>query len=132
MQTPPSLSGQVTGTPNLVLRAEGLAVLIAASAAYHQTGAGWPLFAVLFLAPDIFMLGYLVNRRIGAAAYNLGHTYLVPAAIAALGVWMQGPTVIGIALIWIAHIGFDRMVGYGLKYATGFKVSHLGGPATAV
>jgi Domain of unknown function (DUF4260) len=115
----------VAGLLNPILRAEGALVLAAASLGYAQTGSGWGLFALLFLAPDLFMLGYLHGSRIGALVYNIGHSYLTPALLAAGG-WLAGaPVALAVALIWVAHIGFDRMLGYGLKYGGGFKLTHL-------
>lgn len=70
----------VSGAPRAILRLEGLAALAAATAASSQTGQGWWIFAILRLVPDIFMLGYLSGSRTGAAVYNLGNIYLLPAA----------------------------------------------------
>lgn len=72
------------------------------------------------------MLGYLVNKRIGAALYNAGHSYLGPAMLAALGAAIDARTLLLGACIWAAHVGFDRFLGYGLKYATAFGDTHLG------
>lgn len=109
----------------LILRAEGLAALAGATYAYQLYGGGWLLFALLFFAPDVFMLGYLINKRIGAHIYNAGHSYLTPAFILLLAYAMSSFVGISIALIWIAHIGFDRAMGYGLKYESGFQDTHL-------
>jgi hypothetical protein len=117
----------VTGAPRALLRLEGLAMLAAATAAYAQTGQGWALFAALLLAPDVVMLGYLAGPRFGAAAYNIGHTYALPAALGAVGWWLSAPLCVAIALIWLAHIGMDRAAGYGLKYPDAFQHTHLGG-----
>jgi len=105
---------------------EGLVVLAAATSAYAAISGHWLLFALLFLTPDLSMLGYLANRSIGAICYNVAHSYISPAAIAVFGFMAGAPSVYGVASIWIAHIGFDRMLGYGLKYATGFGDTHLG------
>ena len=129
METHSQLNGVVRGIPKLVLRAEGALVFAAATFAFHQLHSGWLLYAILFFTPDFFMIGYLANSRVGALGYNLGHSYLLPAALFTSGWFMAWPLVSSIALIWIAHIGFDRMVGYGLKYATGFKINHLSAPA---
>jgi Domain of unknown function (DUF4260) len=118
--------GAVSGTPLVLLRLESAAVLVAATFAYSRLGAGWTWFAALFLVPDLSMLGYLGGRRLGAACYNVGHSYLGPAALAALAVATSMPMLLGIACIWIAHIGFDRLLGYGLKYTTSFGETHLG------
>jgi Domain of unknown function (DUF4260) len=119
----------VTGVPNLVLRAEGAALLAASVAAYVQVGAGWGLFALLFLVPDVFMLGYLRGPRFGAAIYNVGHSTILPFGMIGLGLMLPGTAVLAVGLIWMAHVGFDRAVGYGLKYASGFKHTHLSAPA---
>ncbi len=120
------MTGAATGMPRWLLRLEGLAVFIAALIAYRATGAGWGLFALAILAPDLSMLGYLGGPRIGAALYNAAHSYLAPALLAAAGWWLASPLATSLALIWIAHIGFDRALGYGLKYAGGFGLTHLG------
>ncbi len=118
--------GAVRGSVALTLRLEGAVPLTLAVLAYRATGASWLLFAVLFLTPDLCMLGYLIDRRVGAWVYNFGHSYLTPAAVALLGCGL-GISLLGpIALIWAAHIGFDRLVGYGLKYAEAFGATHLG------
>jgi hypothetical protein len=107
------------------LRIEGLAVFAAAVAAFHLTGGNWWLFAALILAPDLTAIGYVAGPRAGATAYNLVHTYTVPIALGTLA-WLAGGTwALPVALIWIAHIGIDRALGYGLKYDS-FGVTHLG------
>lgn len=113
------------GGVTLVLRAEGAAALAAGLAAFAALGASWWLFAALILAPDLAMLGYLRGPRAGAAAYNAAHTYVAPALLAAAG-WIAWPALLPVAAIWVAHIGFDRLAGYGLKRASGFHDTHLG------
>ena len=132
MDTQFNPQGAVTGTPKLVLQAESAMVLAASIYSYAQTNMGWLLFAVLFLTPDIFMLGYLKSSRVGAIGYNFGHTYLTPAILFVTSLFLSSAQLGALALIWICHIGFDRAVGYGLKYAAGFKSSHLGNFNTAV
>jgi hypothetical protein len=92
---------------------------------YHHAG-GWLMFVVLFLTPDLFMLGYFAGPRVGAVAYNLAHAYISPLVLGAAGVLADVPLAVLLALIWTAHIGFDRALGYGLKYATAFGETHLG------
>ena len=121
-RTPPA----VTGQPLVLLRLEGAAVLAAATALYQQTGASWWLYAGLFLAPDLSFAGYLGGPRVGAIIYNAVHTILGPLALASYGVFAHIPLLIQIALIWLAHIGFDHLLGYGLKYNDGFAFTHLG------
>ncbi|HEV3052332.1 MAG TPA: DUF4260 domain-containing protein [Longimicrobium sp.] len=119
-----STPGAVTGAPRAWLRVEGLAVLALAVLLYERGGHSWLLLAVLFLAPDLSFLGYLAGPRMGAMAYNLAHSYVGPAALAAWALLTGRPPVP--SLIWAAHIGFDRAVGYGLKYPTDFADTHLG------
>jgi hypothetical protein len=118
-------AGLVTGGVRAVLRLEGLAVLAAAIAFYGHCGFAWPVFALFFLAPDLSMLAYAAGPRIGAAAYNVAHTETLAIALTAVGLagGVSGAAAGG--LIWIAHIGFDRALGYGLKYSTGFRDTHL-------
>lgn len=111
--------------PILLQRLEGVAALGLGIAAYAWLGQSWLVFALLFLAPDLFMLGYLGSRKTGALVYNLGHTYAAPALLA-LASLALGPLALEIAAIWTAHIGFDRMLGYGFKLGE-FKSTHLGG-----
>ena len=118
--------GAVAGGPAVLLRLEGLAVFAAALAAYWHLGASWIAFAALFLAPDLAMAAYFFGPRLGAALYNLAHTYLAPLALGAAGLALGSDAAAALALVWITHIGFDRALGFGLKYASGFGDSHLG------
>ena len=123
-------AGMVRGAPNVILRAEGLALLVAATWAFAALGESWWLFAALILVPDLSMLGYLRGPRLGAAAYNAAHTTLGPFALLALGYLGAMPLLTSLTLIWGAHVGLDRMMGYGLKYPWAFKATHLSaGPA---
>ena len=92
---------------------------------YWASGGSWWLFALLLLAPDLSMLGYLVGPRVGALTYNIFHAYPLPAALGIFGVLAGAPPAVSVALVWFAHIGMDRLVGYGLKYPTAFKDTHL-------
>ena len=111
--------------PRRLLHLEGLAVLAGSLVLYFDAGYGWLALVVLFLAPDLSMLGYLGGPRMGAMTYDLVHTYVGPVVLAAYGVLGDSDTAQQVALIWLAHIGMDRMLGYGLKYPTGFKDTHL-------
>jgi len=111
--------------PRLLLRAEGIAAFAAAAAAYYLLGGPLWLFLVLGLAPDLSMVGYLAGPRAGSALYNAAHTYVAPLALGAVGVAAGAPWVTWVALVWAAHVGADRAVGYGLKYPTGFRDTHL-------
>ena len=108
------------------LRIEGAAIGALALIAYGTTGASWWLFAALILVPDLAMVGYLARPRVGALIYNLAHTYTVPVALAGAAMVAGLPLLLAGALIWIAHIGADRMLGYGLKLPEGFKHTDLG------
>jgi len=105
--------------PATLLRIEGFTVLIAACIAYQRCYPGhWGLFALLFLAPDISLLGYLKGEtRAAAAFYNALHSYFGPIALAGFD-WH-------LSLIWICHIAFDRLLGFGLKYPGTFRRTHL-------
>ena len=92
---------------------------------YSLTDFGWLLFILLLLVPDISMLGYLSNNRIGAVIYNIFHTYTTPVLIIIIGLFFSIQILLAIGLIWTAHIGMDRAVGFGLKYHTDFKDNHL-------
>ncbi|MFA6266882.1 MAG: DUF4260 domain-containing protein [Pseudolabrys sp.] len=116
----------INGAPRLVLRAEGAALLVIAALLYGRTSEPWWLFAVLFFAPDLSFLGYLGGPRLGAVVYNCAHTLIGPAALGGAGLLLADTLLIALALIWAAHIGFDRLLGYGLKYAAGFGLTHLG------
>ena len=116
----------VTGPPRIHLMIEGAAMLAIATVLFGRSGASWWLYAALILAPDIAMAGYLLGPRTGAALYNAAHNLLGPALLA-LADLVAGTTLgIPLALIWAAHIGLDRMIGYGLKYDAGFGFTHLG------
>lgn len=111
--------------PRVFLRLEGLALFAAALGLYFHLD--FPVLALIIfiLAPDISLVGYLANDRVGAILYNLVHTTIGPLLAAAVGVLHGDPLLIQIALIWLAHIGVDRALGLGLKYDTGIRDTHL-------
>ena len=111
--------------PSILLRIEALISLLICLGLYAWLGDSWVLFAVLFLAPDLSTVGYLAGPRVGSVAYDLFHTCSVPLALLGGGLLGDQSTVVSVALIWLAHIAFDRLVGYGLKYPTAFKDTHL-------
>ena len=76
--------------------------------------------------PDLSFLAYLSDSRFGAMVYNAAHSYMAPMTLMTLGFGFASPLTLSIALIWLAHIGFDRALGYGLKYSAGFNFTHLG------
>jgi hypothetical protein len=111
--------------PAWLLRLEEAGLLTAAVLLYVHFHFSWLLFGVLCLAPDLFMLGYLANPQLGAALYNLGHFRLAPLILFAVACGAHRSLPIAIAIIWFSHIAFDRLLGYGLKYPTQFKDTHL-------
>ena len=111
--------------PRALLHLEGAVVAAAAIALYFHFGYPWWLLVVLALAPDLSMLGYAAGPVVGRAAYDAAHTYAVPVALAAIGVLADSDAALQVGLIWTAHIGIDRAIGYGLKYRTGFKDTHM-------
>ena len=110
----------------ILLRLEGMAALALSAVFYARTGASWWLFAALWLTPDLSMLGYLGGPKLGARIYNAIHSYVTPATLAVVGLLLGSSVLLPYALIWINHIGVDRLLGYGLKYPQGFKFTHLG------
>lgn len=117
----------MSGRVRWLLRAEGLVALAGALLLYTRLGASWWLFAGLFLAPDVSMVGYLRDAETGATLYNTAHTYLGPALLGAAAWWAGDPGAGAVALTWTAHIGFDRVLGFGLKHRSGFGDTHLTG-----
>lgn len=110
----------------LLLHAEGLAVFFAACLLYRHSGGSWGKFAILFLAPDLSMIGYLFGRKSGADLYNAAHTYTAPFLLWIIARFAGHPSLLPLSLIWVAHIGLDRLLGFGLNYGTDFKDTHLG------
>ena len=120
------MPGATIGAVRALLRLEGLVVLAASVAAYARFGAGWGLFAACFLLPDLSFLGYLAGPRVGASAYNAAHSSVGGIGLIAIGALFAAPAFVTAGLVWTAHVGFDRSLGYGLKYGRGFGFTHLG------
>ncbi len=120
------MTGATTGMVKAMLRLEGLCVLVVSAFVYPKFGAGWGIFAACFLLPDLSLIGYVVGPRVGACAYNVAHSYIGPVACMAVSLVFPSSVLTTAYLIWLAHIGFDRALGYGLKYAEGFRYTHLG------
>lgn len=119
-------AGRSILTMSTLLRMEGLVYLCGGAVAYHQFGGGWLVFALFFLAPDLSLTGYFLNARTAAILYNMAHSTLGPLVLALAAYtadWHAGGLA---AAIWFAHIGFDRVLGYGLKHFSGFADTHLG------
>jgi hypothetical protein len=120
------MSNAVTGQPRTWLRLEGLAILIASVLMYRWQRGSWITFLVLFLVPDLSTLGYLAGPAVGARLYNLAHNYVAPLFLACYSLSVGRQDAVAYALIWTAHVGFDRMAGMGLKYPAAFRDTHLG------
>jgi hypothetical protein len=108
-----------------LLHLEGAAVFAAAVFVYFTLGLTWWVLLLFLLAPDLAALGYLFGPKVGSVAYNLAHTTVWPIVIGVAGWWLGWTWTAPVALIWLAHIGLDRMIGYGLKYPDSFKQSHM-------
>ena len=119
-------AGAVMSRPRVLLRAEGAVLLVAALLTYATTSQPWWLVPAALFLPDLAMAGYARSTRVGALVYNLAHSYPLPAALGALGLWNDSRLVQAMALVWFAHIGMDRLAGYGLKYDDAFEHTHLG------
>ncbi len=111
--------------PRILLHLEGLALFVAAAIVYVDRDYNLLLVLVLFLVPDLGLLGYLAGPRFGASTYNALHATIGPALLGVAGLLADSTLGIEIALIWLAHIGIDRAIGYGLKYPDAAKPTHL-------
>ena len=125
-QFDPNQAPAVANPVLFYLRLEGLALAAIAAVLYARTGSSWWLFAALWLVPDLSMLGYLVSPCWGARCYNAIHTTILPIVLAMAAMLLQTAGSLPYALIWLNHIGADRLLGFGLKYPDGFGWTHLG------
>jgi hypothetical protein len=111
--------------PRILLSLEGLALFIGSIILYGYTGGNWWLFLLLLLSPDLAMVGYMLNTKVGAMTYNTVHSTVLPLILAIAALLLSWTLGLHLALIWLAHIGMDRTLGYGLKYSNEFKATHL-------
>lgn len=109
-----------------LLRLEELAMFILGVFMFGLLGYQWWLFPVLLLTPDIGMLGYLINNKLGAGLYNLFHHKGIAILLYFFGMYFSMPIVQLAGVILFSHSAMDRIFGYGLKYEKGFKFTHLG------
>ena len=119
-------TGAVTGGLRTMLRLEGLTLFTGMTLLYAVWGGSWWVYAFLFLVPDLTFAAYLAGPRVGAFVYNSAHSYMAPMSLMTTGFGLDSPLTLSIALIWLAHIGIDRALGYGLKYQAGLTFTHLG------
>jgi hypothetical protein len=122
----PEPTGAVTGGLKILLRLEGLTLFAGMTLLYAVWGGYWWVYALLFLVPDLSFAAYLAGPKVGAIVYNAAHSYMAPMALMISGFALPSPLTLSIAMIWLAHIGIDRALGYGLKYSAGFGFTHLG------
>ena len=110
----------------LILKWEELALFVLSTYALYGMHVQWWVYLLLFLGPDISMLGYAVGNRAGAISYNLFHHKGIAIVFFIAG-WLSGIWVLQvIGIVLFGHSCMDRVFGYGLKYFTGFKFTHLG------
>ena len=111
--------------PKLLLHAEGFIVLVCSLCMYQMMDFSWWLFILLLFVPDVSALGYVVNKRVGAVVYNIVHTYVLALIVLGIGYVSELPVMMMLGVIWVAHIGMDRMCGFGLKYPSAFQDTHM-------
>ena len=107
-------------------RVEGLALFVLGIVIYAHADYSWGMFALLFFVPDLGIAGYWVSRTFGAAAYNLTHWLVWPLLLGTAAIFTGDPTLMAVTLIWASHIGFDRMLGWGLKSPESFCHTDMG------
>ncbi len=111
--------------PKVLLRVESFVLTAGLLVLYGRAGGSWGLFFAAILVPDLSILGYAAGPRVGAAIYNLAHTYSLPVILGGVGLLGAHTPAVDIAVIWLTHISVDRMLGLGLKYPTAFQDTHL-------
>lgn len=111
---------------NAILKLEDAAKLMAAYWLSLYLGYSWWVFFAWLLAPDLSMIGYVVNTRVGATLYNLAHHQGLALAILIAGIYFSSPGLTLTGIILFGHSAMDRLLGYGLKYPDDFKHTHLG------
>ena len=109
-----------------LLKLEELAELLLAVFVFAHLPYAWWVLPAIFLLPDLSMLGYLAGPRVGAMCYNLAHHKALAVAVGVSGWWLGQPLLLLVGTVLLFHSAFDRVLGYGLKYATGFHDTHLG------
>jgi len=113
---------------DFTIKIEEAAITVASIYFLTQYDLGLPiwLWVILFFSPDLSMIGYLVNSRVGALSYNLFHHRAVALVLIAIGFLMHMDFLIASGLLLFAHSSFDRMLGYGLKFPDNFKHTSSG------
>jgi hypothetical protein len=109
-----------------LLRLEELAELLVALLVFAHLPYAWWVLPATFLLPDLSLLGYLAGPRMGALSYNLAHHKALAVAVGISGWWLGSSLLLLAGTVLLVHSAFDRLLGYGLKYATSFHDTHLG------
>jgi len=107
------------------VKGEGLFVMLLSVYLFNTLDVSWLVFVLLILSPDIFMVGYLKNKKLGAQLYNIGHSYITSVILIMVGLVFNYQLITAIGIIFSAHTGLDRFLGFGLKYETHFKETHI-------
>lgn len=111
----------------IIQRILGGAIAYIAAVVFGDLGIGWYWLPIMFVLYDISIGGYIKNPTLGAAVYNVGHSFLFPGALLVLGfMFDQNTALLFISSTWLFHIGVDRALGYGLKTPQGFRHTDLG------
>lgn len=93
---------------------------------YVNESLSWWLALLLFFVPDLSFAAYLLGPKAGAVGYNAVHVYAFGGLLFAAGLALAMPLMAALGALWLAHSGFDRMLGYGLKLPDNFSSTHLG------
>jgi hypothetical protein len=114
-----------TGMVRVLLQLEGFFIMLACILGYAKTGGNWFIFGLGFFASDLFSLGYLGGNRLGAVMYNTSHALVGPLVTFIVYIFLSETIILQMALIWASHIGWERSLGYGLRYPNGFVSTHI-------
>jgi hypothetical protein len=110
-----------------ILRSEALAALAAGIVIWVANDGSMLWLVPVLLLPDLSAIGYLVNARVGAVTYNIVHNWTIAAVAFGMGWWLDSRFLVLTGAVLLAHVGLDRVLGYGLKLPSGFQDTHLGG-----
>ncbi len=113
-------------TMKLLLNLEEAAQFIGSYLFTLYLGIDWWMFFAWLLAPDLSMIGYVVNTKVGAFTYNLVHHKGIAILTIIAGIYLASVNIQFAGWLLLGHSAMDRMFGYGLKYADNFKHTHLG------
>lgn len=110
----------------LIIKLEEIGLFVLGIYFFDQLNFAWWWFLVLILLPDLAMIGYCFGDKTGAWCYNIAHHKGIAIVIYLLGIYFTNTTLQLFGVILFSHAAMDRILGYGLKYETGFKYTHLG------